>query len=115
MTRTFLAAAALACALAAPAFAETATAQLQSPLAAPAKVIAGGAVWNCSGDACVTQGATDATYDPGACRELARAVGPVSTYGGSAKLDAAHLAKCDKGLVAAPVIAKAAATDVATR
>ena len=110
MVRTVLASLTLAAAFAgAPAFADSVlVAQLQSPLSAPTKVVAGGAAWRCEASACRAEATSDRTLTIDACRALAKAVGPVTSYGDG--FDAARLAKCDAGLPgAAPVLAKAAA------
>lgn len=109
-----LASGALAAALfAAPAFAgQPLSVQLQSPVASPVKLVAGGATWTCAGDTCRAGATTDRTLGVDGCRELAKAVGPVASYG--AGFDAARLAKCDAGLGAAVVAKTAAPSEVAS-
>jgi len=73
------------------------TAKLQKPVETASKPVAGGAVFRCLGDTCVATMPSESTLTVRACRELVRAVGPVSAYGSEAKqLDADKLAACNK-------------------
>ena len=53
---------------------------LQQPIAAPAKFVAGGAVWRCEATTCVTGYAPDETFGPTQCHELAKQAGPVASF-----------------------------------
>src|SRR5262245_5680049 len=65
--------------------AEPVMAKLQAPLPSAAKVVAGGAVFECLGDVCAARApGADSTTVRG-CKELARQVGAVSAFGPSSK------------------------------
>ena len=101
MTRLLAAAAALALTAGAAVASETSlTATLAQPVASPAKFVAGGAVWNCEGDTCVSGVATSRTMSVRACAALAREVGPIASYGGRNQMEAERLAKCNASVVA---------------
>lgn len=92
----FSAAVALAALASTAMAAEPVTAKLTTALTAPKKVVAGGAVFVCEGDTCVAPNPTSGSADPGACRELVRAAGAVSTFGTAAKpFSAERLARCN--------------------
>ena len=61
------------------------TAKLQQPVAAKTKIIAGGAVFVCDGAECVAASPSSRTIATAACKELAKSVGPVDTFGDSRK------------------------------
>lgn len=72
------------------------TAKLQTPLAKKLRPIAGETVFTCEGDTCSTTAPTAATNTVPGCRELARRVGPLTSYGADgAGLDADALARCN--------------------
>ncbi|HEX2561122.1 CC_3452 family protein [Phenylobacterium sp.] len=71
-------------------------AKLRTSVAARTKVVAGGAVFQCVGGACVSAAPNDRTVAVGACKELVKAVGPVDSYGDDLKqLEADKLAACN--------------------
>jgi hypothetical protein len=98
MKSVVIAAVAAAFSLAAgAASAEPVVAKLQAPLAKPAKLVAGGAVFVCEADTCTAVAPTADTETLTGCRELVRTVGPAATFGSSAKsLPAERLASCNK-------------------
>lgn len=75
--------------------AERVVANLEQPVAAKIKVIAGGAVWYCEGSTCSASAASTRTVSVRACRDLAKVVGRVSTYGARSPLDAEALTRCN--------------------
>jgi hypothetical protein len=97
MKRTHLVALAVAAAFFSVAnAADAVTAKLQAPLAAPTETIAGGAVFECAADTCTTSDAS-ADWSVSGCRDLARSVGVVASFGvGSRQLSADKLAACNK-------------------
>jgi len=99
MKLQFLAAAAaviLTSSVAGAALAEPLAAKLQQPVAQKTKLIAGGAVFICEGDSCVANAATSRTFATAACKDLAKAVGPLAGYGNERKtLDEAKLDQCN--------------------
>lgn len=98
----FVAMAAAGAALAA----EPVVAKLQAPVAAKTRAIAGGAIFMCEADACQAAAPTPRTLTAASCKELAKSVGAVASYGDSRKqLDEEKLGKCNAG----------AATEVAKR
>jgi hypothetical protein len=69
---------------------------LESPLAAKAKVIAGGAVFVCDGAECVASAAPSRTLSVISCKALAKEVGRVTAFSGDAKtFDADELTRCN--------------------
>lgn len=77
------------------------TAKLQNPVAAKTKLIAGGAVFMCEGDTCLAAAPSSRTYATSTCKELAKTVGAVSSFGGVRKqFEAAKIEQCN--LVALP-------------
>lgn len=105
MKLQFLAAAAaviLSSSVAGAALAEPLSAKLQTPVAEKTKLIAGGAVFICDGDSCVTNSATTRTFATVSCKDLAKAVGPLAAYGNDRRsLDEDKLGQCNA--VAKPV------------
>ena len=94
---------------AAPALAgDTITAKLASPVAEKTKFIAGGAMFNCEGDACVALAPTSQTFAASTCKTIADKVGVVASFEGRKALDADKLASCN-----AKVIAKNGGTQLA--
>ena len=73
-------------------------AKLQTPVAKKVRPIAGSAVFNCDGDVCTAATPAAATNTVPGCRELARRVGALTSYGlDGATLDADGLARCNAG------------------
>lgn len=71
-------------------------AKLRNQVAARTKVVAGGAVFQCVGTACVSAAPNDRTVAVASCKELVKAVGPVESYGDELKqLEADKLAACN--------------------
>lgn len=88
---------ALAILLAAPALAQAPTmrAEFAASQDGTRDVIIDGRVWNCSGNACIAQGAD--ARPAVACRKLARKLGPVARFAtAQGELDAASLAACNQ-------------------
>ena len=54
------------------------TAKLATPLAAPAKKVVNGVVWNCTGDTCT--GAVDGARPLNTCTRVVKAFGPVTSF-----------------------------------
>lgn len=76
--------------------ADAVVAKLSSPLAAKQKVIAGASIFNCEADACVASTPAPRAQTASGCRELVKAVGPVTSYGSERRqLDEAKLASCN--------------------
>lgn len=74
------------------------TAKLQSPVAEKTKFIAGGAVFICEGDTCLAAAPSSRTYASATCKDVAKNVGAVVSFGGSRKqLDEAKLEQCNTG------------------
>jgi hypothetical protein len=72
------------------------TAKLQAPVAAKTKVIAGGAVFLCEGDTCLAAAPSSRTFATSTCKELAKTVGAVTSFGGARKqLEADKLGQCN--------------------
>jgi hypothetical protein len=71
--------------------------KLTAPLAAPTKVVAGGAIFSCAGDACVAASPANGTADFSTCKIVARSVGAVTSFGtAAAPLAADRLAACNE-------------------
>ncbi|MFC3080347.1 hypothetical protein ACFODL_19785 [Phenylobacterium terrae] len=76
--------------------ADPVVAKLRNSLDARTKVVAGGAVFQCVGAACVSAAPNDRTIAVSACKELVKAVGPVDSFGDKLKqLEADKLAACN--------------------
>lgn len=74
------------------------TAKLQAPVAEKTKFIAGGAVFICEGDTCLAAAPSSRTYAATTCKDVAKNVGAVVSFGGSRKqLDGAKLEQCNTG------------------
>jgi hypothetical protein len=97
-----LALAAAVSAMAGAAFADgPAQATLQTPVAKTINVIAGEAYWTCEGPACTAGGASGQSLTVSACKEIAKAVGPVTAYTvDGSSLSATQLAKCNASVMA---------------
>ena len=93
--------AALVTVAAAPAFAGDAiTAKLATPVAAPVKFIAGGAMFKCEADACVALAPTSATFAAATCKVVAEKVGPVTAFTQMKALADDKLADCNAKAIA---------------
>lgn len=89
--------AALAMICATAASAEPVLAKLQSPLPSAAKPVAGGAVFECLGDVCAARMPGSDTATARGCKDLARQVGAVASYGPAARpLNPEQLASCNE-------------------
>lgn len=76
--------------------ADAVVAKLASPVATQQKVIAGGSIFNCEADVCVASSPAPRAQTASGCRELAKAVGAVTSYGSERRqLDEAKLASCN--------------------
>jgi len=95
--QTTLAAAAAILSIASAAAAEPVVAKLQASITGAMKPVAGGAVFECLGDVCASRAPSADTGALRGCRELARQVGAVSTFGAASKpLSADQLAVCNE-------------------
>ena len=82
------------------------TAKLQAPVAAKTKLIAGGAVFLCEGDTCLASAPSSRTYGATTCKEVAKNVGAVVSFGGVRKqLEAAKLEQCNTAALPAQQVA----------
>lgn len=76
--------------------AEPVTAKLAKPLANEARVIAGGAMFVCRDAACVANAPGSRTLALSSCRDLAKVVGQVESFGGDRRqLDPAKIEQCN--------------------
>lgn len=83
------------------------TAKLQQPVAAKTKLVAGGAVFLCEADACVASSSNPRTFATASCKDLAKVVGPIASYGGDRRqLDEAKLGQCNAVATTATEVAK---------
>lgn len=83
------------------------TAKLAQPVAAKTKIIAGGAVFMCEGDTCFAGAPSSRTFATTTCKDLAKTVGAVASFGGSRKqLDDAKLTQCNAAALPATQVAK---------
>jgi hypothetical protein len=83
-------------ALATSAMAEPVVAKLQAPTKGSVKPVAGGAVFDCLGDVCAARSPASDTGGLRGCKELARQVGAVTSFGaGSKQLSADQLSECN--------------------
>jgi len=76
------------------------TAKLAAPVAEKTKFIAGGAMFNCEGDACVALVPTSETFGASTCKVIADKVGAVAAFGGRRALDERKLADCNEKALA---------------
>ena len=99
MIRSTLTAAAalLALTIAGQAAAQTlVTAKLAQPVAERTRLVAGGAVFMCEGDACVATASNSRTFIPSTCKDVASRFGPVTAFeSGARTFDAARLEACN--------------------
>jgi hypothetical protein len=71
--------------------------KLQTPLTAPTKVVAGGAIFSCAGDACVAASPANGTGDFSTCKTVVHSVGVALSFGtAAAPLPADRLAACNE-------------------
>jgi len=95
--QTTLAAAAAILSIASAAAAEPVVAKLQTSTAGAVKPVAGGAVFECLGDVCASRAPSADTASVRGCKELARQVGGVNTFGPTSKpLSADQIAACNE-------------------
>lgn len=107
--RSIAALAAFAVACAGPAFAaERVVANLEQPVAAKIKVVAGGAVWKCEGSTCVASASSSRSTSVRACQDLSKEVGRLSAFGGRASFDAEALGRCNGSAAELPATQQAA-------
>ncbi|MFO1015749.1 MAG: hypothetical protein U1E50_18495 [Caulobacteraceae bacterium] len=72
------------------------TATLETPVAAPKQIAAGGAIWNCAGSTCVSSGANQDSTQVTTCRVLVRKLGKVTAFASARRtLDADELTRCN--------------------
>ncbi len=72
------------------------TAKLGQPVAERARLVAGGAVFWCEGDACVATASNTRTFIPATCKDVASRFGPVTAFeSGARAFDAARLEACN--------------------
>ena len=84
-------------ALATPALAEPVVAKLETALPGALKPVAGGAVFECLGDVCAALASGADTAGLRGCRDLARQVGAVASFGPASKpLAAPDLGTCNQ-------------------
>jgi len=77
--------------------AEPIVAKLQTSAPGAAKPVAGGAVFECLGDMCASRTPSADTNTVRGCKELARQVGAVSSFGPSSKqMSADQLSSCNE-------------------
>lgn len=92
-----LAAAVAIFSIGAPAMAEPVVAKLTASTSGAVKPVAGGAVFECLGDVCASRAPSADTASIRGCKELARQVGGVNTFGPSSKpLSADQIASCNE-------------------
>jgi len=95
--KTTLAAAVALFSIASGAMAEPVVAKLAASTSGAMKPVAGGAVFECLGDVCASRTPSSDTATVRGCKELARQVGGMSTFGASSKpLSADQLAACNE-------------------
>ncbi|CAN7400857.1 hypothetical protein LJR225_002538 [Phenylobacterium sp. LjRoot225] len=83
-------------AIATSALAEPVVAKLQAPGKSAAKPVAGGAVFECLGDVCAARAPSADTASLRGCKDLARQMGPVSSFGPASKqLSAEQITSCN--------------------
>jgi len=83
------------------------TARLQQPVAAKTKIIAGGAVFVCEADACLAAAPSTRTFATATCKDLAKSVGAIASFGGERKqLAADKLGACNAAAAPATELAR---------
>ena len=76
--------------------AEPVVAKLQTPGRGAAKPVAGGAVFECLGDVCAARAPSSDTATLRGCKDLARLMGPVTSFGPASKpLSSEQIATCN--------------------
>jgi hypothetical protein len=76
--------------------AEPVVAKLQAPVSSSTKKVAGGAVFECLGDVCAARSPASDSAGLRGCKELARQVGAVASFGPASKpLSSEELATCN--------------------
>jgi hypothetical protein len=84
-------------ALATSAMAEPVVAKLQAPGPGAAKPVAGGAVFECLGDVCAARAPSAETASVRGCKDLARQMGAVATFGPPSKqLSPEQVSSCNE-------------------
>jgi hypothetical protein len=79
------------------AMAEPVVAKLQAPGKGAAKPVAGGAVFECLGDVCAARAPSADTASLRGCKDLARQMGAVNSFGPTSKpLSADQVAACNE-------------------
>jgi len=110
MLRTLSAALAAAGSLSLPfaaVAAEPVTAKLAQPLANDARVIAGGAMFVCKDASCVAAAPGSRTLALATCKDLAKLVGRIDSFGGERKqLDGDKLGQCNAAAAGDTQVAK---------
>ncbi|MDO8902288.1 MAG: hypothetical protein Q7V15_13155 [Phenylobacterium sp.] len=72
------------------------TAKLEQPVAERSRLVAGGAVFWCEGEACIANAANTRTYVPATCKDVASKYGPVTAFeSGARAYDAERLEACN--------------------
>lgn len=80
--------------------------KLQTPVAEKVKFIAGGAVFLCEADTCTAAAPSSQTYAASTCRDVAKKVGAVVSFGGARKqLEGAKLEQCNAAALPAQQVA----------
>lgn len=78
------------------------TAKLAAPVAERTKLVAGGALFICEGEACVAPTAASQTFGVATCKVIAEKVGAVAAFSGRKALGDSKLADCNAKARAAP-------------
>jgi hypothetical protein len=86
-------------------------AQLETPVAEKAKIVAGGSVWTCEGAVCSAAQQTSRATSVRACQSLAKEVGRLSAFGGERRqYEADQLTRCNTAASSqAPAVTQTAA------
>jgi hypothetical protein len=83
--------------IATSAMAEPVVAKLQTPKPGAAKPVAGGAVFECLGDVCAARAPSADTASVRGCKDLARQMGAVMSFGPASKpLAAEQIVSCNE-------------------
>ena len=76
-------------------------AQLEAPVAAKTKIVAGGSLWNCEGATCVAAQQSSGATSVRACKSLAKEVGRLTAFGAErVSFAAEQLSKCNAAAAA---------------
>lgn len=85
----------------------TVTAKLAQPVAAKTKIVAGGAVWICDGDACVATAPGSRTFALATCKDLAKEFGAIAAFSDTRKdMPSDRLEQCNAKAAAQTQVAK---------